>query len=376
MNASKANKIRILYLVSRLRQVGPGFQLYNLIRHLDRNRFQPYIITLSPEGQHSLIESFRNIEVTCDSLGLPRVAGMIFGPGRIRKLLEKNPADLVHVFDYRATLLCANHPMGIARVVTCRQSYRHIFGPILGSVMKKTFLKASGKCERVVAVSHAIGDLVKHELSRPIEVIHNGVDTERFKPVSEERRRSLRLQLGLPPGKRVFVSAGFLSKNKGVPTLIEAFLKGTDGRADVLVLLGDGPLRERCLRLAAGRDNVRIVGFVQNVEDYLAAADAFVSASLTEGCPNAVMEAMACGLPVVLSDIPPHREILALDERAGQVFTAGDVTSLLRALSRTPQMNQSERSAAALGIIKNHFDAAGMSLKYQELYAQLCDRAG
>jgi len=372
MNATEAKKICVLYLVSRLQRQGPIFQLYNIIRYLDRTKFCPRVLTLSPEPPESLLADFEKIDVECDSLGLSRVAGMILGPGRIKRLLEERPVDLVHVFDYRSTLLCANHVMGVPRVVTCRQSYRHVFGPILGSIMMKSFLRACGGCERVVAVSNSIRSLVENGVARQIDVIHNGIDLDRFKPVGEEEKRHLRSRLGLPPDKRVFLSVGFLSETKGAPTLIEAFLKGADGQSDVLVLLGDGPLREECSRLAAGRSNIRMVGFVDNVEDYLGAADVFVSASLTEGCPNAVMEAMACGLPVVLSDIPPHREILAFDERAGFVFTTKDAASLSIALTKSRDMNCSERSSAAVGIIKNHLNARKMSLKYQELYAELC----
>jgi len=117
-----------------------------------------------------------------------------------------------------------------------------------------------------------------------------------------------------------------------------------------------------------------MLGFVDNVADYLRAADIFVSASLTEGCPNAVMEAMACGLPVILSDIPPHREILSFNEKAGLLFTAGDTESLANAMSKSREMNYSECSSAAVSIISNHFNARTMSLQYQQLYRQMLEK--
>jgi len=358
-------------LVSRLQKHGPVFQLYNLVKHLDRQKFHPRIISLSPEAPTSLLRDFQSLGVEFDSLELSRVAGMILGPGKIEGLLNENPADLVHVFDYRSTLLCANHLGGMPRIVTCRQSYRHVFGPILGNIMMSTFLAACGKCECVVAVSNSIRELIAGRVAHRISVVHNGIDRDKFKPPGDKDKRQLRYRLGLPAGKRVFLSTGFLSGNKGLPTLMEAFVSSPDNCSDILVLLGDGPLKEKCSRLAAAKGNIRVPGFVENVQDYLHAADVFVSASLTEGCPNAVMEAMACGLPVVLSDIPPHREILAFNEKAGLVFTPKNAASLSKMLSRSLVMDYSQQSSAALSIIRNHLNAENMSRKYQELYLQL-----
>jgi glycosyltransferase involved in cell wall biosynthesis len=208
-----------------------------------------------------------------------------------------------------------------------------------------------------------------------MDVIHNGVEQDIFKPVDKERKAALRSRLSLPQDKHIFISAGFLSKGKDPVTIIKAFLASKASRSAVLVLLGDGTLRDKCLRMAGANDNIRIVGFAENVREYLGAADTFVSASLTEGCPNAVMEALACSLPVILSDIPAHREILAYGERAGLTFPVKDVASLSEILSRTKNMNYSEQSTAALSIIKNHLNARNMSLKYQELYTQLHDQA-
>jgi glycosyltransferase involved in cell wall biosynthesis len=143
-----------------------------------------------------------------------------------------------------------------------------------------------------------------------------------------------------------------------------------------LALLGSGALRQECLNLAAGRTNIRIIGFVDNVRDYLHSADFFVSASLTEGCPNAVMEAMACGLPVILSDILPHREILDYDSRAGLLFSSQNSDSLSNALSKALAIDYEEQASAALDIMANHLNAEVMSAKYQELYTRLEKNSG
>jgi hypothetical protein len=151
----KANMLNILYIVSTLRRCGPTQQLFNLIKYLDREKFYPRIVTLSPDPPDSLMAAFKKINVECSSLGLSRIAGMILGAKRIKKLLNDNPADLIHVSDYRSVLLCANHLVGIPRVVSCRQAFHHThytlsgdIGPIISCVMVKTFTMACKKMRR------------------------------------------------------------------------------------------------------------------------------------------------------------------------------------------------------------------------------------
>jgi len=378
MSTTGGNNIQVLYLVSRLHRHGPIFQLYNIIKYLDRGKFYPRVVTLSPEASDSLLPAFEKIDVKCSSLGLSRLAGMIAGAGIIRKLLQENPVDLIHSSDYRSVLLCAISFSDIPRVVTCRQAFDHThytlhggIDPVSARVIPKTLEMACRKCERVVGVSDFVRRSAERELAARMDVIHNGVDQDMFKMPGKEKTASLRSKLNLPQDKHIFLSSG-LSKRKDPVTIVKAFLESKVSRTAILVLLGDGALREKCSHLAGAESHIRIVGFVDNVKDYLGAADTFISASLAEGCPNAVMEAMACGLPVVLSDIPPHREILAFDERAGFVFTTKDAASLSIALAKSRDMNYSEQSSAALGIIRNHLNARNMSLKYQELYAELC----
>jgi len=377
VSAAKNKKIRVLYLVSRLRQHGPIFQLYNIIKYLDRTRFHPRLISLSPEANDSLLPAFQKIDVEWCSLGLSRVTGMVLGAGRIGRLLRENTVDLIHTSDYRSVLLSAINFKDIPRIVTCRQAFDCVhyalhggIDPISARLIPRTFEMACRRFERVVGVSNFVRLSAQRELAVRMDVIHNGVDQELFTSVDKVKALAIRSKLALPKDKHIFLTSG-LSERKDPLTVIKAFLKSKLNRNAVLVLLGDGVLREQCSRLAGAENRVRIVGFVENVKDYLAAADTFISASLAEGCPNAVLEAMACGLPAVLSDIPPHREILAFNEKAGLLFAAKDAESLAKALSRSRKMDYSECSSAALGIISNHLNARAMSLRYQQLYSQM-----
>lgn len=179
-------------------------------------------------------------------------------------------------------------------------------------------------------------------------------------------------QLAFLKKNPIFITVGHLSSGKHPLTVVRGFLAGEAGKHGFLVLLGEGPLKTECEKLSCGRSNVRIAGRVRNVADYLQAADVFVSASLTEGCPMAVIEALACGLPVVLSDIGPHREIVRLAPQSGRLFPTKDVSALAEVLEEIMSENYSSLSKAALGIVCAHFNARRMSAQYQALYVECC----
>ena len=195
---------KILYIVSTLRRCGPIQQLFNLIKYLDRKKFYPRVVTLSPDPPESLMAAFKKNNVECSSLGLSRMAGMILGPKRIKKLLHDNPTDLIHVSDYRSVLLCANHLVGIPRIVSCRQAFHHThytlngdIGPILSRVMVKTFTMACKKCEGVVAVSDFVRCSARNRLAARMTVIYNGVDQDLFGAVDKKTKAALRSKLNL-----------------------------------------------------------------------------------------------------------------------------------------------------------------------------------
>ena len=124
------------------------------------------------------------------------------------------------------------------------------------------------------------------------------------------RKIELRKKLGLPLDKKICVFTGGLVKCKNPATLIKGFLDSRSSDNGILLIVGDGPLKKDCQALALNSCRVKFTGRVDNVEKYLQASDIFISTSFTEGLPNSVIEAMACGLGVCLSDIDVHREVL------------------------------------------------------------------
>lgn len=143
---------------------------------------------------------------------------------------------------------------------------------------------------------------------------HNGVDTAVFTPVDPTRRRALRAQLGLPLPSPVAVFAGRLVPQKGVGDLLSLWpqVRATVKPKPLLLICGDGPKREDLESIVRTRSihGVRFAGAVQGIERYYQASDLFVLPSYAEGNSNAMMESMACGLPVVSTNVGGAPEML------------------------------------------------------------------
>jgi glycosyltransferase involved in cell wall biosynthesis len=116
---------------------------------------------------------------------------------------------------------------------------------------------------------------------------------------------------------------------------------------------------------------IRFLGRVSNVQEYLQASDYFVSASLAEGLPNAVLEALACGLPCLLSDIAEHQEILQSAILRAMLFPVGESLSLAECLKGLEGCSYSQLSDAAAGVVRDGFSAERMSRQYQGIYVEL-----
>jgi len=367
-----------LYIGSTLRNQGPVRQLYNLVKYLDREMVEPVILTLSPESSDSLVHKFRELNVSCYCLGLSRLAGVFLIARRIKRFLQEHPVDIISAWAIRGEVFVAAQSMDIPRIATKREGFLRpliiTYGFFLGTLMNIIHSLALKKFDRIICVSESLRQTATVRQQARFEVIHSGVDEEAFCPVENSQRAKLKGLLRLPQDKMIILSIGHLVKGKDPQTVIRGFLASKAAKSAVLVFLGDGPLKYKCQKIAGLNSNVLFPGHVENVQDYLRAADVLVSASLTEGMPNAVMEALACGLCVVLSDIPPHREILCFDYTAGELFKPKNFLGLRDKLNTMVNADITVRKKAAVKIISHHLNARRMSGEYQSMYLGYLNR--
>lgn len=174
-------------------------------------------------------------------------------------------------------------------------------------------------------------------------------------------------------GVKLVLFAGRMDEGKNVETLITALAKLARDVPFVAMLCGDGPRRPDLERLAGELGLGRCVlfpGYVSNLWHLMKRADALVSLSKFEGCPNVVLEAAACGSPLVISDIPAHREML--DGRDALFVDPDDAVKAADALKLTLTCGAAARARAETARNK----VAGSSVEttarlYERLYLSL-----
>ncbi len=180
---------------------------------------------------------------------------------------------------------------------------------------------------------------------------------------------------GFGSDTKVVLCAGRMDAGKNVEGVIAALARVAAEVPFVALMCGDGPSRphlERMARELGIADRVVFKGYVDNLWDLMSRADAFVSLSRFEGCPNVVLEAMACGCPVVVSDIPAHRELL--DERSARFAEPDDTAKAAAELKETLTFGDGGRARVARALVAGRPVEATARL-YEQLYLGLLGEA-
>lgn len=193
------------------------------------------------------------------------------------------------------------------------------------------------RADAVVAVSRGVQADLLHLTRLPpqrVQLIYNPAISERMRELSEEPIDHPWFVQGAPP---VVLAVGRLVAIKGYDVLIRAFAQVRQQAEARLLILGEGDQRaelERLTRELGVADRVQMPGYEPNPFKYMRRAAVFVLSSRYEGLPNALIQAMACGRPVVATDCPSGpREILA-DGKYGLLVPVGDVDALADAIQQ------------------------------------------
>lgn len=366
----------MLYLVSTLQKAGPTSQLYYIISNLAAD-ITPVLVTLSPEPAQSRLDDFKALGITHYQLNLSRLEGMFLAKGKVKEIIEKELPDVIHSQGVRGDMLASEFAGKVPVVCTVRNfpqlDFPMTYGRVTGNIMAYRQIRALHKVSRVCAVSDAVKAnlLQTYAVTNTVTVL-NGVDTQKYYTADVKQKTALRRQYGINENSRVWISSLGKDSRKNSVTVASAFNRFlVQHLDDTLIFIGDGQQRDECEQIAADNPQFKFFGKVSNVSDYLQMADYFVSASRAEGMPNAVLEAMACGLPSVLSDIAPHQEIHTLNPDGCVLFATESANDLHDKLAGLVKVERQNMTDVTLAIVNQCFSSKSMSAKYQQLYREL-----
>lgn len=347
--------------------------MLNIIKHLDKNEFEAHLVTIYPEdSEGSQLEKYLPY-VDHHYAPTGKLAIILGRDKELKDTLDEIKPDVIHslgVFpDYAVSRM-----RKWRQVITLRnyvwEDYPAKFGWLQGGILARLHLYAMKHTAKTVACSESLSKIYKERLGLEYGFIRNGVDVEQYTKATTEEKSNIRKELGLPQDAFIYAYTGQMIERKNVGFLLEVFKNWDRKKRPYLLLLGGGVLLDGYKTQYVELDGIDFRGNVENVNHYLKACDAYVSTSMSEGLPNGVLEAMATGLPVVLSDIVQHLEIFEADNGIGAIYHQGDAGELLKKLQEVRD-NAVAMGERAYESAHQSFSAKRMSENYQNLYKEI-----
>lgn len=374
--------MKLVIIITGLSTGGAEMALLKLLERIDRGRFSPRVISLTTRGE---------VGPRIEALGVP-VEALDMRPGRfnptkflrlVHRLRELKP-DAVHTWMYHADLL-GGAAARLAGVRALAWGIRHgDFSPLRTKrstrwVMKTCALLSRRTPRKILSCSQAAADI--HAAAgydaKKIVFIPNGFDAARFRP-DAGARVPVRSELGLPEGTPLIGLIARLDPQKNHAGFFEAGARIRQERPDAHFLLagagvdaGNAELRRK-IQTAGLAGNTHLLGRREDVPRLMAALDVLVSSSgFGEAFPNVLGEAMACGVPCVVTDVGDSAEITG---ETGRVVAPGNMEGLAREVVEILELSGEERrslGAKARERIQARYGIESVARRYEKFYESL-----
>jgi glycosyltransferase involved in cell wall biosynthesis len=367
--------VRLLVFAHALQGRGTERAIVRLLGQLDRSKVVPELAIASARGE--FLASVPDDVVLHDlHIGDRRTIAAL--PALERLVRARRPDCALGVHISAGRVLAALRLVHPRLPVICMEAdpFTRIEGGKGNLAVRKTLSRFTYRlATHIVAAADVVADdLVEHlGVSRekitliPLPSVDHEIPALAAEPLTD------------PPfdgDEDVVVTIGNMFPHKDQATLLRAFAEIARSQAAHLVLIGDGPVRSDLERLAGDlgiADRTSFVGFQRNPFKYLARSSVYVSPSAAEGFDISQIEAMACGLPVVVTDAPRFRAVE--DGRTGLLVPPGDphrmaaaVLSLLRDGDLASELGRNAREAA------KEYTSARIARRYEELIGTVVGR--
>lgn len=331
-----AARMRVMLFTTHLGGGGAEMQMLRLANHLDRNRFDPHVVVNRGCGSY---EGRLSSDVAVTVL---KGRTILAKTNSLRNLAKEKRPDIICSFLELPNLMAGWATSRLKprpHLVSCVQAPPSIVwkGGVRKALVRTLAARYYGRAEQIIAISKGVAsDIVQlsHPAEANMEVIYNaGTDDRLYTDIEEPLDPA-----DSRPRDPLLIGCGRLMEQKGFPDLINAFCLVREKIRDAkLWIVGEGPdrlaLEEQIRRLSLG-DSARLLGYRNNPYRYMAAADVFVLSSIYEGFGNVIVEAMACGTPVVATDCPHGPSEIITDGVDGLLVPTRDAKALADAILR------------------------------------------
>jgi glycosyltransferase involved in cell wall biosynthesis len=369
--------VRILLLSTSMGMGGADQQLLSAALELRSRGHEVRIVSLTPLGEMGARAQAAGLATESLEMrrGIPDPRGLL----RLVRLVRAWHPTVLHSHMLHANLM-ARALRPFTRIPAVVSTIHNIYEG--GRVRMLGYRLSNGLVDHMTIISQAAADRFIRDRIVPralLEVVPNGVDTERYRSVPAGTRERLRVSLGLG-GEFAWLAVGRFEVAKDHPNMLRAFARVRATWPDaVLLLVGRGSLQAEVEALAGtlGLDGrVRFVGTREDVPELMTIADGYVMSSAWEGMPMVLLEAAAAGLPIVATRVGGNQEVVQ-EGVSGFLVPPSDDQALAAAMLRLMALPETERRAmGARGReqVRRDYGLERVVDRYETIYRGVLDK--
>lgn len=314
--------IKILFTINYFTNGGPSNVIKNIMCTLDKKKYEVTLMTFTTGNNRECIDYLKNQNINVIECNIKRSYLETFtNMNRIKKKIQNLNPDVIHASGLYNGLIVANTKTTAIKVYTVHsnlyEDLKNTYGIIKSKIMLYIQLCFFKKYDYVVGCSKSVYESLQKKCKN-LYYVNNGI---LFTNNNREKiSKKIRNELNIPSDAIVYIFCGHLNVHKRIVELTEMMKKSMKSD-EYFIILGDGIYYEKLFNEA--NEHIKVLGFRNNVNDYLNASNIYVSNSDTEGFSISVIEALSQGLCLLLSNIKSHSDVFKIDEEIylGETFT-------------------------------------------------------
>jgi sugar transferase (PEP-CTERM/EpsH1 system associated) len=370
-----SRKLRILYLVLEMDLGGLQRMINLLVKRLDKNAFEPYIVCLDRGG----IFYEQTASVCTGAFILDRQPGpfdrRLFS--KLYSIIRDSKIDIIQSNNGCSSYaVLAGKLAGVKRII--HTDHGRLVPDRRSARLEDRF--SSYMMDRYIGVSEELTEYLASTVEIPrkkLMTIINGVDTDIFRPAETEQRITAKQALGFSEADNIIGTVCRLDPIKNLEFMISCMPAIVRQIPDAkLAIVGDGPAKYALMQLAHEMQidtAVYFLGQREGIENIVPAFDVYACTSLSEGTSMTILEAMSCGLPIVASAVGGN--VRLVDSTNGILFPPGQENAFVDGIVHllSDKHDRVDKGMQSRLRVDKYFSIAQMVRQYEALYASLCE---